>query len=170
MPGQYKQNETDWIDDGMYGGDNDRSPEAIQKRIEDSYRKQGWWTKYEDRKPDQIMGPGCGLGRGWLPIVEELDRQLAEIAPDYEIHQIKEKFGGLRYYVGTIFGTGTHWDQYTKETIVDDLEEQALWNAFHALITEAENKCGVTCEVCGEEGTIEGPRWLRCRCPEHKVD
>lgn len=34
----------------------------------------------------------------WLPIVEKLHRDLLEIDPGYVVAQVKEKFGGLRYY------------------------------------------------------------------------
>lgn len=36
--------------------------------------------------------------KGWYPLIIKLDRELAEIAPDYELHQVKEKYGTLRYY------------------------------------------------------------------------
>ncbi|MGP8241981.1 MAG: hypothetical protein ACLQQB_09505 [Solirubrobacteraceae bacterium] len=36
--------------------------------------------------------------RGWYPILVELDEQLRTLLPTYVIHQMKEKFGGLRYY------------------------------------------------------------------------
>jgi hypothetical protein len=35
---------------------------------------------------------------GWYPLIVELDAQLCALLPNYAIHQIKEKFGGLRYY------------------------------------------------------------------------
>ena len=37
-------------------------------------------------------------GEGWRPIIVQLDRDIAAIESDYEVHQIKEKFGGLRFY------------------------------------------------------------------------
>jgi len=45
-------------------------------------------------------GRSVSCGEGWWPIIAKLDRDIAALAPDYEIHQVKEKFGGLRYYVG----------------------------------------------------------------------
>jgi len=35
----------------------------------------------------------------WFPIIEECDKQLQYVVPGYTIFQIKEKWGGLRYYV-----------------------------------------------------------------------
>lgn len=37
-------------------------------------------------------------GQGWYPIIIACHKELVAIDPDYEIVQIKEKFGGLRYY------------------------------------------------------------------------
>src|ERR1039458_10139551 len=36
---------------------------------------------------------------GWVLIVDELDEKIAKLAPNYHLHQAKEKFGGLRYYL-----------------------------------------------------------------------
>ena len=36
--------------------------------------------------------------RGWYPLLVELDEQLRGLFPKYELHQVKEKYGGLRYY------------------------------------------------------------------------
>jgi hypothetical protein len=38
--------------------------------------------------------------KGWYPLICELDEKIIEIFPDYEIHQVKEKYGTLRYYIG----------------------------------------------------------------------
>jgi hypothetical protein len=35
----------------------------------------------------------------WFPIIKKLDEDLAELVPEYSLDQLKEKFGGLRYYV-----------------------------------------------------------------------
>ena len=45
-------------------------------------------------------GRWISCDKGWYPLVIELDQKLAEIYPDYELHQVKEKFGTLRYYIG----------------------------------------------------------------------
>jgi hypothetical protein len=38
------------------------------------------------------------VDEGWYQIVIDCDKELSEIDPDYQIYQIKEKFGTLRYY------------------------------------------------------------------------
>jgi hypothetical protein len=45
-------------------------------------------------------GRWISCNKGWYPMLIELDQKLAEIFPDYELHQVKEKFGTLRYYIG----------------------------------------------------------------------
>jgi hypothetical protein len=37
-------------------------------------------------------------GPGWYQIVVRLDRAIAQLCPTYELHQVKEKFGTLRFY------------------------------------------------------------------------
>lgn len=37
----------------------------------------------------------------WEPFIVELDEKLAKIDPDYKVDQVKEKFGGLRYYISS---------------------------------------------------------------------
>ena len=38
------------------------------------------------------------VGKGWIPIIDQLDKDITELDPDYSIDQVKEKMGGLRYY------------------------------------------------------------------------
>jgi hypothetical protein len=45
-------------------------------------------------------GRWISCDKGWYPLVIELDQKLVEIYPDYQLHQVKEKFGTLRYYIG----------------------------------------------------------------------
>jgi hypothetical protein len=59
-----------------------------------------------------------GVGEGWYPLLFELDERLSEIDPDYRIAQIKEKFGGLRYYIES--------KRYDKaQEIVDEIEDRS---------------------------------------------
>lgn len=93
-------------------------------------------------------GRWISCDKGWYPIVIELDRDLTELDPEYELHQCKEKFGGLRYYVHTELG--------------DEVRDR-MW----ALIREAETRCEATCELCGEPGAghTNGRSWLKTLCP-----
>lgn len=84
---------------------------------------------------------GFGIGPGWSDILYDLHKKLLEENPDYVIHQVKEKFGTLRYYVGKMTAQG------------------------HIYIAEAENLSAVTCEECGRPGKIWGSKgWIRTLC------
>jgi hypothetical protein len=56
-------------------------------------------TKILSRIPPR-WGRWIQCDKGWYPLLCELDEKLAAIFPDYEVHQVKEKFGTLRYYIG----------------------------------------------------------------------
>lgn len=81
---------------------------------------------------------GCIAPDGWQWIIEDCDRLLARLDPNYEIHQIKEKFGTLRYYYGTVAGPDT-------EEVMD------------AIIDRAEALSAKTCEVCGDSSAVSYP-------------
>lgn len=68
----------------------------------------------EDMLRRIYSGDPCGvyIGQEWVEDVIELDRKLAEINPDYRIHQIKEKFGSLCYYCE---GVGEEGDKLIRE-------------------------------------------------------
>lgn len=52
------------------------------------------------RIPDG-WGRWIGCGAGWYPIVVRLADDVAALLPSYTIHQVKEKYGTLRFYWGT---------------------------------------------------------------------
>lgn len=85
---------------------------------------------------------------GWDNLVNTLVAELIAIDPNLEIHQIKEKFGGLRAYISPS----------------PDLDDEP--NAkFYKLIEEAEERSYAICETCGEPGghtSIRG--WSRTLC------
>lgn len=89
---------------------------------------------------------------GWLPLLEDLHENLVVIDPDYKILQIKEKFGGLRYYA-----------QCTKPC-----SEQ-----FFALIHDAESQSYKICETCGAKtGRLARSErgWVKTVCDQHRIE
>lgn len=112
---------------------------------------------------------GFDVGPGWWPIIESLcfniqshidsrnsARQVLLASNPYNIKipdeveqvvvtQIKEKFGGLRfYYVG-------------GDVIID------------GMVRMAESWAGNTCETCGHPGEIRMGRWIRTLCDVHET-
>jgi hypothetical protein len=100
---------------------------------------------------DTAYGAIIQCEEGWWPIIKELDDALAKLDPHYEVQQIKEKFGGLRYYCSL------------SEDVSDDVAR-----AFYDLIETAEKKAAHTCENCGKPGfmTSSNSGWLKTLCPE----
>lgn len=64
-----------------------------------------------------------------------------------EILQIKEKFGGLRFYVGEVPAN--------------------LYFRVNNAISLAEAASFATCEECGEPGKRRGGGWIRTLCDAH---
>ena len=82
------------------------------------------------------------LPEAWHNIVSNLIDNLFEAGWDGDLHQVKEKFGGLRFYIGR----GN--------------------DRVHDLIDEAENATTKICINCGKPaiGTSEG--WITYRCAD----
>jgi hypothetical protein len=104
----------------------------------------------EDHDADWLFEHMKGdVGSGWLDIVTRLHTGLKELYPGYKPMQIKEKFGGLRYYVK------------------DYPSDQKTYEKFLALIRDAEREADETCEDCGtKEGvnTVSTGGWIRTLC------
>ena len=62
-------------------------------------------ARLDDRTAPGWSGITCY--ESWYPVVELTDKVLAAIDPAYVIHQIKDKFGGLRYYYDTDHSWGS---------------------------------------------------------------
>ena len=86
---------------------------------------------------------------GWLDLIDELCRALKTYMdahpelPPIQVRQVKEKFGGLRFYYS---GGDT---------------------ACRELVACSEERSKSICEVCGQAGTLGGDRWLSVRCFDH---
>lgn len=115
----------------------------MKKELQDKFFER--WPKWFDRTDmrSSLMCFGFGCGDGWYQLLWDLCEKIEPLAgDDFEIVQVKEKFGGLRFYVqGGLAG------------ILD-------------LIYDAEQQSEATCERCGKPGTIRNGGWLRCLCDE----
>lgn len=90
------------------------------------------------------------IGPGWQPLVRQLHEDIEKICPDHEVIQVKEKFGGLRYYPR-----------------LPNCSEEDRYKVYH-LIGEAEKKSFLICEQCGEPGKLRQElRWVLTLCDEH---
>lgn len=96
---------------------------------------------------------GFDVQDGWFQLIYELSKKLeAEILKQPEEHrkhfcaaQVKEKYGGLRFYM---------------EGSTGEMEK---------LIREAEDKSEKTCETCGAPGKLRDyHHWYYTSCEEHE--
>lgn len=94
---------------------------------------------------------------GWHTIIDELSKQVAQVAeqhppvegePCVSVVQIKEKFGGLRYYI----------DYHNMND--DDIQK------IEYIVRNAEMKTFAVCEDCGGDGQRVSPRryWMKTLC------
>lgn len=88
---------------------------------------------------------------GWYQIVVDCDKELTGVDPKYQIAQIKQKFGGLRYYTHP----SNRDDKHTLIRIGD-------------IISKYEDIAAVTCEATGKTGVLMKSKngWLKTLNPE----
>jgi hypothetical protein len=90
---------------------------------------------------ESLMGFGFECGDGWFELIKELSEKLEPMG--VEAVQVKEKWGGLRFYVDG--ATDEAWD----------------------IIEEAEQKSETICEACGAPGELRDQRyWVFTLCDE----
>lgn len=83
---------------------------------------------------------GFSIGPGWKDLVEGLILLLLSVGWDKNLSQVKEKFGGLRFYVGEA---------------ADEMYE---------FIDRAEELSFTICERCGESGKPREGGWTLTLC------
>lgn len=96
--------------------------------------------------------PECQAG--WYPLILELDAKIDSIEPGYRVDQVKEKFGGLRFY-------------YDQMSINDDNRERV-----DKLVDAAETKAYTICEMCGVSDSTVGTGglyWVKTLCSDHRT-
>jgi hypothetical protein len=125
-------------------------------RTEEEYEE--FANKMETTYPKMFAGKygGFAVGAGWWPIIETLCaniqshidwrvKQGQEIA-QVEVNQIKEKFGGLRFY----YSGG------------DD--------EISGMVRMAEAWADIACEECGAAGKRRSGGWIRTLCDKHEEE
>ena len=86
---------------------------------------------------------GFECGDGWFDLIDRLSAEITDIDPDVRVMQVKEKFGGLRFYV---------------DSAPDEVYE---------LITDAEERSFSICERCGSPGKpSDCSGWIKTLCPK----
>ena len=87
---------------------------------------------------------GIETGNGWFRLIDQLSSDITELdkreGSQTIAVQVKEKFGGLRFYIEG--GTDAVMEA------IDKAEEESL----------------KTCELCGEPGSLRGVGWVSTMC------
>ena len=148
------------------------------KNLDDLIEEYPEFFKVEERAtgdgpkmPFVLFGFECG--NGWYTIIATLIKWIKfnvenNDYPMIIVDQVKEKFGGLRFYYEFEPFDEHEWKSYRKK---DTDEEKIEWLAkasqkIDGAIDLAESLAYRTCEVCGstDEVTTEGPRWIVTKC------
>ena len=131
----------------------------MEDNMEDEFEKYDAFAKHmKERFPKMFAQPYGGFccGEGWWPIIESLCSNIqhyinwknkeAEVVPQVVVAQIKEKFGGLRFYYD---GGDEH---------------------ISGMVIMAESWADKSCETCGSPGTSGGKGWIKTLCPTHRAE
>lgn len=136
---------------------------------EDQY--EAFTKEMEMRYPEMFANRygGFAVGSGWWPILQALCQQIdaytkwrnntrfallkdnphnhsiPDMVPQVIVEQVKEKFGGLRFYY------------------------QGGDECIRGMITMAEQWAGNTCEECGKPGRSRSGGWIKTLCDEHEA-
>ena len=107
-------------------------------------------NRFGDMK-ETAMCWGFDCGDGWYPLINllcreiqwHIDKNAKEGTPQFVASQVKEKFGGLRFY-----GNGGD-------------------NRINDFIWFAESMSTIMCETCGAPGKRRGRGWIYTACDAH---
>ena len=117
--------------------------------------------RMKEKYPRMFSKPhgGFAIGEGWWPIIESLcaniqshtdwwnkNRETRPVVEQVVVEQIKEKFGGLRFYY------------------------QGGDDQISGMVRMAESWASHACEECGAPGTLGGKGWIKTLCPTHRAE
>lgn len=88
------------------------------------------------------MGWGMTCGDGWYKLLDELSSKLEPLG--VVAAQVKEKFGGLRFYL-----------EGCNNEVFDEAHEH---------ISKAEDASYNICETCGQAGKVRPGGWVSTAC------
>jgi hypothetical protein len=151
-----------------------RTPEQKAKdkaRAEDLHRKMEEHKKAYKPVSDRIAttwGKQVACGLGWKDLIFNLVERIDKVWEGFsswkphecwQLNQVKEKFGGLRFYVGIPMKK----EDSDSEELVKDFEKRC--DETYRLINNAEARSTKICEKCGQQGkalSVNG--WLSTLC------
>ena len=120
------------------------------------------------------------VNAGWHPVVMRLCAGIDALLSDqeaefFQVMQVKEKFGGLRFYGSLGEAERISMDTSSPDGKRERLEfltveaEPDTLARIHTLIREAEVEAARTCEDCGQPGKLRRGGWSATLCDGHSV-
>lgn len=89
--------------------------------------------------------PFVSCGDGWFTLISALDRELSAVDPTYQVAQIKEKFGTLRFYFEP-----------------SDITNDVITTKMYDIVKKYEHISAMTCEFTGGHGELMSKKgWLK---------
>ena len=109
-------------------------------------------------------GRWISCDKGWYKLLVDTNRKMNMMWPNYEIHQVKEKFGSLRFYWG-ISSEDKDWEA------LDENISRTIYEIMGDIADSAERRSSRICEDCGKFGTTTVLNyWYRTLCPACSVE
>lgn len=114
----------------------------------------GSMTNTADRQIPQYLDL---VGAGWHDILMRAHAELLQVLPNYQVAQVKEKWGMLD------INLGVYIDPATGEVGIN----RELGARVSDILQAARDESRRTCEVCGEPGRETDRGWIKTLCPDH---
>lgn len=104
-------------------------------------------TKEKEKHSVSLFLFGFECDDGWFYLIRDLCEEITKLnIPQYKVYQVKEKFGGLRFY-GSIPSEFHHREKLLR----------LIWTFESASYT--------LCELCGKGGSVYSRRgWMKTLC------
>jgi len=111
----------------------------LTKKLVDRFGK---WIHPDYPPKTSLMVFGFDCYDGWFNLIWKLCEDIEKLNPpdDFEIVQVKQKFGTLRFYYSNA--------------------PDGVWE----LVSQAETDSETICETCGKEGTLRAGGWWETIC------
>ena len=118
-----------------------------------------WESEMYDKYSKTLKGLSYfEINEGWKELVEEITCKIEVVNNKYSpssyirAAQVKQKFGGLRYYIS-----------------IEEIDEQDVRYVYD-MIAEAEKRSFTICEYCGSPANTSKDRtYVETLCNEHRT-
>lgn len=125
--------------------------EELERELVNQYPELfDYYDEEFDGPAPQISLFGFECGDGWYGIIDSLCETITNQGIDLKVVQVKEKFGGLRFYYQEV-----------------EVEDEAKGDLLHGAVRMASNMSFRVCESCGSPGELrDDDGWYKTRCDE----